>query len=65
LSLNGCSFTGALEEKAEVRATSALCQLLNLKEEAGPDLAWIAQDPVKLAEFAELVQTNRRRPREL
>ena len=39
----------------------ALCQLLNLKEEAGPDWAWIAQDAVKLAEFVELVQTNRLR----
>ena len=38
-----------------------LCHLLNLKDEAGPDWAWIAQDAVKLAEFAELVQTNRLR----
>ena len=39
----------------------ALCQLLNLKDEAGADWAWIAADPIKLAEFAELVQTNRLR----
>ena len=39
----------------------ALCQLLNLKTAAGPDWTWIAQDADKLAEFAELVQTNRMR----
>ncbi len=38
-----------------------LCHLLNLKDEAGPDWGWIAQDPIKLAAFVELVQTNRLR----